>query len=114
MGELSQGETFAIKARGVHRRKLKQTSVTEAAQREKEEPVIDEHFKPAVRQQTSLLAPAERACLNWLAGRLPSRVMPDHLTMLGFAATGLAGACYAMASLWPPFLLIVNFWLAVN
>ena len=113
MDELQHGETVAIKVEGGRRKKLKRR-VVQTAQREKAEPTTGEHFKPAVRQQTSLLAPAERACLNWLVGRLPSWVMPDHLTMLGFAAMGFAGACYIMARLWPPFLLIVNLWLAIN
>ena len=45
---------------------------------------------------------------------MPARVKPDHLTLLGFAAMLMAGATYAMAKWWPPALLIVNFWLAIN
>ncbi len=71
-------------------------------------------FRDAVRQQESLLAPLERRCLHWLARRMPARVNPDHLTLLGFAAMFLAGASYALAQWWPPFLLVANLWLAVN
>jgi phosphatidylglycerophosphate synthase len=71
-------------------------------------------FKQATRVQTSLLAPLERVCLNWLAHRLPSWVHPDHLTLLGFMAMLMAGVSYALAAWWPPFLLVVNFWLAAN
>ena len=71
-------------------------------------------FRDAVRQQESLLAPLERRCLHWLARRMPARVNPDHLTLLGFAAMFLAGASYALSQWWPPFLLVANLWLAVN
>jgi phosphatidylglycerophosphate synthase len=71
-------------------------------------------FKNAPRLQTSLLAPIERACLDWLARRMPARIKPDHLTLLGFAAMFMAGATYAMAKWWPAALLVVNFWLVAN
>jgi len=71
-------------------------------------------FRNAERMQQSLLAPLERRALGWLAARIPSRIGPDHLTLLGFLALALAGASYALASRWPPALLMVNIWLAVN
>ena len=71
-------------------------------------------FKSATRSQTSLLASVEQVCLKWLAQRMPAWAKPDHLTLLGFGAMLMAGASYALAATWPPFLLIVNFWLAVN
>ena len=71
-------------------------------------------FKSATRQQTSLLAPLERVCLSWLARNLPQWVKPDHLTLLGFAAMLIAGACYAAARWWPFAFLIVNLCLAIN
>ena len=37
----------------------------------------------APREKTFLLAPAEGRVLNWLAQRMPARVMPDHMTILG-------------------------------
>ena len=45
---------------------------------------------------------------------MPNWVKPDHLTALGFAAMILAGATYALARWWPPSLIVVNLWLAVN
>jgi phosphatidylglycerophosphate synthase len=71
-------------------------------------------FKPSRRFQQSVLAGIERTCLKWLAERMPERVKPDHLTLLGFGSMLMAGASYALASLWPLFLLIASFWLAVN
>jgi phosphatidylglycerophosphate synthase len=77
-------------------------------------PVANFKFRDAVRRQESLLAPLERRCLHWLASRLPSWAGPDHLTLLGFAALFFAGISYASAAWWPPALLLVNLWLAVN
>lgn len=71
-------------------------------------------FQDAARRQESLLAGHERICLHWLAHRMPARINSDHLTLLGFAAMFLAGASYALAGWWSPFLLLANVWLAVN
>ena len=71
-------------------------------------------FTNAPRLQTGLTAAVERRALHYLAARLPRWVTPDHLTALGFLAMVAAGACYALARWWPPAILIVNFWLAVN
>jgi archaetidylinositol phosphate synthase len=75
---------------------------------------LNPEFKNAVRVQTSLVAPLERRCLNFIVQHLPARVKPDHLTMLGFAAMFLAGGSYVAARWWSPALLLVNVWLAVN
>ena len=71
-------------------------------------------FQSATRIQQSLLAPFERKCLHWLAARMPRQINSDHLTLLGLAAMFLAGATYALARWWPPALLAVGGWLAVN
>lgn len=71
-------------------------------------------FKTADRSQTSLLAPLERVCLNWLAHHMPAWVTPDHLTLLGLGAMLAAGLLYALARWWPPALLVVNLLLAIN
>jgi archaetidylinositol phosphate synthase len=75
---------------------------------------LDAEFKNAPRLQASFTAKVERRALNYLAARLPQWVNSDHLTMLGLAAMVAAGACYAAARWWPPAILIVNLWLAVN
>ena len=75
---------------------------------------MNNEFRSATRQQTSLLAPFERVCLAWLARNMPSRIKPDHLTLLGLAAMLLAGVCYALARWWPALLLAVNLCLAIN
>jgi hypothetical protein len=47
----------------------------------------------ARREKTFLLAGIEQRTLQWIAERLPARVMPDHLTGLGVvAALGIAAA----------------------
>ena len=71
-------------------------------------------FQSAARIQQSLLAPLERRCLYWLAARMPLRINSDHLTLLGLVAMFLAGATYALARRWPPALLAVGGWLALN
>ncbi len=75
---------------------------------------MDVEFKAASRMQQSLLAPLERRCLNWLAGRIPQSVTPDHLTLLGLIAMLLAGVFYATARFWPLSLMLVNLCLAIN
>lgn len=75
---------------------------------------LNPEFKTAPRSQTSLLAPLERACLDWLARHMPAWVQPDYLTLLGFGAMLGAGLLYALAGWWPPSLLVVNLLLALN
>ncbi|MGH2946862.1 MAG: CDP-alcohol phosphatidyltransferase family protein [Solirubrobacteraceae bacterium] len=68
------------------------------------------------RQKTFLLARPEARVLDWIARRLPSWVMPDHLTALGvLAAVGIATA-YALSNgdtiwLWAASGLLVVHWL---
>jgi phosphatidylglycerophosphate synthase len=71
-------------------------------------------FINAARLQTSVLNAAERRVLVWLAERMPRAVNSDHLTVLAAIAMAGAGAAYALASIWPPALLIVNVFLAIN
>ena len=58
-----------------------------------------------LRVQESLVAPAEKRALLWLAARTPERINSDHLTLLGFVAQIAAGACYALAS-WNRWALV--------
>jgi phosphatidylglycerophosphate synthase len=71
-------------------------------------------FTNAIRLQTSVLNAAERRVLVWLAERMPRAINSDHLTVLAAVAMAGAGAAYALARVWPPALLIVNVFLAVN
>lgn len=71
-------------------------------------------FIPATRQQQSFLAAVEKRCLLWLAERTPRWINSDHLTLLGFAAQCMAGACYAFAR-WNRFTLLLGIvFLALN
>src|ERR687895_223079 len=70
----------------------------------------------APRSKQFLLAKAEDRVLEWIARRLPARVMPDHMTALGvLAAIGIAGAYLASngdkAWLWAASALLVVHWL---
>jgi archaetidylinositol phosphate synthase len=68
------------------------------------------------RQLQFLLAGPEKRVLRWVAGRMPARVLPDHLTVLGVAsAVGIAVA-YALCNhssawLWAASALFVVHWL---
>ncbi|HUG54596.1 MAG TPA: CDP-alcohol phosphatidyltransferase family protein [Vicinamibacteria bacterium] len=69
---------------------------------------------PPARELDGLTAALERRLLVALAGKVPARIGPDHLTLLGFAAMLLAGVAYALSSRWPVLLLAVNVALALN
>ena len=70
----------------------------------------------APRSKQFLLARHEGRVLDWIARRLPARVMPDHMTALGvLAAFGIAGA-YLLSNgdkawLWAASALLVVHWL---
>src|SRR5829696_6157018 len=70
----------------------------------------------APRTKQFLLAEPEARVLEWIARRLPARVMPDHLTTLGvLAALGIAAA-YVLSNgdstwLWAASALLVVHWL---
>lgn len=72
------------------------------------------NFTDAKRQQTSILAPLERAALRALASRMPAWVNSDHLSLLGFVAMFLAGVFYAASGQNPMFLHVVNLCIFVN
>ena len=51
-------------------------------------------FNDASRAQVSFLAPLEKKCLVWLAGRAPRWINSDHLAALGLVALAGAGLSY--------------------
>lgn len=67
-----------------------------------------------LRVQESWVAVAEKRALLWLAVRIPERIGPDHLTILGLAAQIGAGAFYALAAWNRNALLGVIACLALN
>jgi len=65
-------------------------------------------FKDANRVIVSVLAPAERRTLQFLAARMPARVNSDHLTALALAAMLGAGLSFWLARFSPVgFVLVV-------
>src|SRR4051794_16611153 len=70
----------------------------------------------APRDKRFLLATHEGRALEWIARRVPARVLPDHMTALGvLAAFGIAGA-YLLSNgdkawLWAASALLVVHWL---
>ena len=71
-------------------------------------------FKDAKREQTSVLAPLERAALRGLARRMPACVNSDHLSLLGLLAMFLAGVFYAASGRNPLLLHLVNLCIFLN
>ncbi len=77
---------------------------------------MSERQGDAPRNKQFLLARHEARVLEWIARRLPSWVMPDHLTALGVvAAVGIAAA-YLLSNggevwLWAASALLVVHWL---
>jgi archaetidylinositol phosphate synthase len=87
----------------------------------KQEPVMQmelairtKPFRDAEREQTSILAPLERAALRGLARRMPSWVNSDHLSILGLVGMLMAGACYAASKQNPLLLYLVNLFIFLN
>jgi phosphatidylglycerophosphate synthase len=71
-------------------------------------------FKDAKREQTSVLAPLERAALRGLAYRMPAWVNSDHLSLLGLVSMVLAGVGYALSKQNPLMLHTVNLFIFLN
>ena len=71
-------------------------------------------FRDAAREQTSILAPLERAALRGLARRMPGWVNSDHLSVLGLVGMLGAGACYAASKQNPLMLHLVNLFIFFN
>ena len=72
------------------------------------------NFRDAKREQTSVLAPLERAALQGLARRMPARVNSDHLSLLGLLAMFFAGVFYAFSGKNPQLLHLVNVCIFLN
>ena len=71
-------------------------------------------FRDASRLLTSVLAPAEKRTLIWIAARLPRWVTSDMLTVLALVAMAGVGLSYWLASVTPVGLALVPLFLAIN
>jgi len=74
----------------------------------------DKAFRDAQREQTSILAPLERAALYGFARRMPAWVNSDHLSLLGLIGMIGAGACYTFSKRNPLMLHVVNVFIFLN
>lgn len=63
---------------------------------------------PIRRVQANVLAASERRLLNWICARLPSWVLPDHLTVLALVAAVIIFGGYVASAVNPNWL-----WVAV-
>jgi phosphatidylglycerophosphate synthase len=68
----------------------------------------------AQRQMDFLLAPLERRTIAWLIKRLPRRIAPDHLTIIGVVAALGFAACFALSGQLPALLWVGVGLLALN
>src|SRR6059058_5632482 len=89
----------------------KETAVSSTAHADASAPAAT-----APREKRFLLARAESRVLNWIAARLPARVLPDHLTALGVLAAAGIAAAYVLSNhdrawLWAASALLVVHWL---
>ncbi|MDD3716917.1 MAG: CDP-alcohol phosphatidyltransferase family protein [Candidatus Marinimicrobia bacterium] len=66
------------------------------------------------RITTTLLSFVEKPLLQWLVARLPRRVKPDHLTILGLLGSLMTGLGYYLSSYHNAFLWLSSFGLFVN
>ena len=71
-------------------------------------------FRPATRILESILAPAERRALLWLAAHMPARVNSDHLSIVGLVGMMGAGFAYWAARVEPKALIVVSVFLILN
>jgi len=71
-------------------------------------------FHSATRINRSLTAAIEKRALVWMAARAPRWVISDRLTLLGFAAQIVCGACFALARFDRRILPAVIVCLALN
>mgnify|MGYP001807094454 CR=1 FL=1 len=69
---------------------------------------------PLTRSNRGWLSVPEQRLILWIAPRLPAWMSPDLLTALGFAASLVAFAAYAVAPGNPEWLWAVNAALVVN
>lgn len=66
------------------------------------------------RQATFVLARLEKQALVWFAARLPVRMMPDHLTLIGILGATMVGAGYMLSNRNEDWLLLAIAGLVVN
>lgn len=66
------------------------------------------------RELKHLLRPFEAYVLPRMAARLPDRVLPDHLTAVGFVSALAIGICYALSNQSTAFLWVANALWIVN
>jgi phosphatidylglycerophosphate synthase len=71
-------------------------------------------FAEARRCYKGLLTGIERRVLIWLAERMPPAVNSDHLTMLALASMLFVGLAFAISSRFPPALVAIVAFLALN
>jgi len=70
--------------------------------------------KKEIRDTKTVLTKPEKAALDWLAERMPSRVTPDTMTIIGFVGAFMVALGYALTRLDKSFLALASFGYLVN
>jgi archaetidylinositol phosphate synthase len=66
------------------------------------------------RRATFILSEAEKRILVKIAGALPRRVLPDHLTLIGMLGSALATFAYIMSNAAPGWLWVASLGFVIN
>jgi len=66
------------------------------------------------RRATFILSEAEKRLLVWLVDRLPRRLLPDHLTLIGIFGSVLVTLAYILANQSPAWLWLANLGFVIN
>lgn len=66
------------------------------------------------RRATFVLSDAEKRLLQWLAPRLPARLLPDHFTLIGIGGSCLVTFAYLMSNQGPGWLWLASLGFAIN
>ena len=72
------------------------------------------NFTPPERIEVYITAKSERRVLNRLCSALPTWMMPDHLSAIGFFGAALSGLSYVAANWSPSFFWLSSLGLAIN
>jgi archaetidylinositol phosphate synthase len=64
--------------------------------------------QPNDRINISMLGLLERPVIQWMAARVPTRIFPDHLTLLGLFGSLIVGASYVLSNLSPAYLWLAS------
>lgn len=78
------------------------------------DPFSSSSTRKEYRVNISALGLLERPLIYWLAARIPARISPDHLTVLGLFGSLIVGVGYVLSNLSPAYLWLASFGYVVH